>query len=308
MFTNAGLTNPRTGKPYGRAHIYRMARTALFLHEVSPRAGVDATELDVAERALRAACENGVDDVAMLAQIEDRVIAVAENGEQPDGKAVQEIVKSVIDEAAGRTPAPTEPADAPAGDTAGLPGAGPAAGPSQNGPGPSPSAQEPTTTTTTAGEADIAETRPAPDPRPLVIVRCGAPKAPTAMPAGQLYTGTYSRLALQAATTLTGDDPAAIRIISARWGLLSLDRVVEPYDLRLGQPRSITAAKVRAQASKQRLLDRPNVIVLAGRAYSELVKLVWPRALTPLVGTRGIGDQQNRLARIARGEPLEDIA
>lgn len=107
-FKDGGLTNPRTGKPYGRAHIYRMARTALFLHEVASRTGVDATELDVAEKALRAARENGVDDVTMLTQIENRVIEATENGEQPDGDAVQEIVDSVIAESAGRAPAPSE--------------------------------------------------------------------------------------------------------------------------------------------------------------------------------------------------------
>ena len=110
-FKEGGLTNPRTGKPYGRAHIYRMARTALFLHEVASRTGVDATELDVAEKALRAARENGVDDVTMLTQIEGRVIEATENGEQPDGDAVQEIVDSVIAESAGRAPAPSETTD-----------------------------------------------------------------------------------------------------------------------------------------------------------------------------------------------------
>ncbi len=121
-FKDGGLINPRTGKPYGRAHIYRMARTALFLHEVSSRTGVDATELDVAEKALRAARENGVDDVTMLTQIENRVIAAAESGgEQPDSEAVQEIVESVIAEAAGRTPTP--PAEEPAPRTTSSGGA-----------------------------------------------------------------------------------------------------------------------------------------------------------------------------------------
>lgn len=157
-----------------------------------------------------------------------------------------------------------------------------------------------------AYDADIAANGGAPDPRPLVIVPCGKSKAPTASPAGEMYRGTYSRLALRAATALT--DRSDIRIISARWGLLPLDQVIEPYELRLGQPRSITAAKVRAQAAQQGLLNRRHVIVLAGHAYTELVRQVWPHALTPLADTGGIGYQQKRLARIARGEPLADIA
>lgn len=104
-FKDGGLVNPRTGKPYGRAHIYRMARTALFLHEVASRTGVDATELDIAEKALRAARENKVDDVTMLAHIEERVITASEDGDAPDAAAVQGIVDDVIAEASGRTPA-----------------------------------------------------------------------------------------------------------------------------------------------------------------------------------------------------------
>ncbi|MDH6284313.1 hypothetical protein [Prescottella agglutinans] len=145
-FKDGGLINPRTGKPYGRAHIYRMARTALFLHEVASRTGVDATELDVAEKALRAARENGVDDVTMLTQIEDRVIEATENGEQPDGDAVQEIVDSVIAESAGRAPAPSETTDdMPAGASAAAPdaSAAPVGGPEA--PASAPASSGPTT-------------------------------------------------------------------------------------------------------------------------------------------------------------------
>ena len=95
------LHNPRTGKPYGRAHIYRMARTALFLYEVASRTGVDAAELDIAEKALRAARANGVDDVAMLEQIEQKVIEASSDG-PPSSERVQDIIDDVVDVAAGR--------------------------------------------------------------------------------------------------------------------------------------------------------------------------------------------------------------
>lgn len=95
------LQNPRTGKPYGRAHIYRMARTALFLYEVASRTGVDAAELDIAEKALRAARANGVDDVAMLEQIEQKVIEASSDG-PASSERVQDIIDDVVDVAAGR--------------------------------------------------------------------------------------------------------------------------------------------------------------------------------------------------------------
>lgn len=133
--------------------------------------------------------------------------------------------------------------------------------------------------------------------QPLVVVPCGATKASVPAPAGQFYRGTYHRLGLKAAAKLTG--PESIRILSARHGLLPLHHVVDPYNLRLGDPGSVTATELHDQAADQNLLDRPDVILFGGRDYVGLARQVWPRALTPLAGTRGIGEQQQRLAAIA---------
>lgn len=131
---------------------------------------------------------------------------------------------------------------------------------------------------------------------PLVIVPCGAAKAKTPAPAGQLYRGTYHRLGLRAAAALTG--PESIRILSARHGLLPLHDVVAPYNLRLGQPGSVTAAQLLDQATVQGLRDRPDVVLFGGRDYVDLAQQVWPHARTPLTGAAGIGEQQQRLAAI----------
>lgn len=134
---------------------------------------------------------------------------------------------------------------------------------------------------------------------PLVIVPCGATKDPTPskMPAGQRYTGTYHRLGLRAAAALAG--PNTTRILSARFGLVPLHHLIEPYNLRLGQPGSITAERLREQAADQGLLDHRNVVLFGGRDYTTLAQQVWPHAHTPLAGTKGIGEQQKRLAEIA---------
>ncbi|WKX02032.1 hypothetical protein Q3O43_29605 (plasmid) [Rhodococcus aetherivorans] len=134
---------------------------------------------------------------------------------------------------------------------------------------------------------------------PLVIVPCGATKDPTPskIPAGQRYTGTYHRLGLRAAAALTG--PNATRILSARFGLVPLHYLIEPYNLRLGQPGSITAERLREQAADQGLLEHRNVVLFGGRDYTALAQQVWPHARTPLAGTKGIGEQQKRLAEIA---------
>ncbi|MCZ4587682.1 hypothetical protein O4328_29010 [Rhodococcus opacus] len=132
---------------------------------------------------------------------------------------------------------------------------------------------------------------------PLVIVPCGATKAAFPRVAGELYTGGYRRLALRAAHALT--TCTNIRIVSGLHGLLPLDQVIAPYDLRLGQPGSITVDQLEAQANQQGLLGHPDVVILAGRDYTRLVHQIWPQARTPLASTRGIGEQQHRLARIA---------
>lgn len=132
---------------------------------------------------------------------------------------------------------------------------------------------------------------------PLVIVGCGATKHPTRAPAGQMYLGGYHRACRRVAAQVT--NPARTRILSALHGLLTLDAVIDPYDLRMGQPGSTTVDQVRAQAASEGLLDAETVIVLAGSAYANVVKAVWPHAHTPLAGVGGLGKQLAALAKMA---------
>lgn len=134
---------------------------------------------------------------------------------------------------------------------------------------------------------------------PLVLIGCGATKRDRPAPAAELYTGTYFGLALRAARALVPDD--RIRIISALHGLLPLHRTVGPYDLRIGDNLAITPATFRGQVRRSGLGSCTDVTVLAGKSYAALARAAWPQARTPLDGTRGIGDQQHRLADIARG-------
>jgi hypothetical protein len=112
-------------------------------------------------------------------------------------------------------------------------------------------------------------------------------------------TGSYHAATRRAAAALTGNGTTgATLILSAKYGLVTLDRVIEPYDLRAGQPGAVTAQIVRAQAGTLGILDA-EVTVLAGRAYASIILEVWPQAADMLAGTRGIGQQ---LARLVAGE------
>lgn len=131
---------------------------------------------------------------------------------------------------------------------------------------------------------------------PLVITPCGGRKTNRAATAELLYTGSYFRASLNAAMRLT--DRPRIRILSALHGLITLDQVLQPYDLRMGQPGSVEVDTVRRQAAEQGLLEAPEVIALGGRAYRAVTLTVWPHAADPLRATTSMGDQIKVLSRM----------
>jgi len=70
-------------------------------------------------------------------------------------------------------------------------------------------------------------------------------------------------------------------ILSTLYGLLPLERVIEPYELRMGQPGSITSAALLDQARRLGAGQHDQVIVLGGRAYTSAALAVWPRRQHP---------------------------
>ncbi|MFC9233613.1 DUF6884 domain-containing protein [Streptomyces decoyicus] len=134
---------------------------------------------------------------------------------------------------------------------------------------------------------------------PLAVIPCSAGKLSHEAPAGELYTGSYHAACRRAADALTAAG-GTILILSARHGFLRLDEMTAPYNTRMGEPGSITATELRAQARRMGIADADTVTILAGAAYAAAAQAVWPNAATPLAGTRGIGQQRARLAALAR--------
>ncbi|MBG0818891.1 DUF6884 domain-containing protein [Planomonospora sp. ID82291] len=142
----------------------------------------------------------------------------------------------------------------------------------------------------------------------VVIVPCGGKKADTdaPVPAGELYTGSYHRAARRAADALTSGG-GRVLILSALHGLVELDQLVAPYELRAGQAGTVTGETLRAQAAALGIADA-HAVVLGGRAYVALAREVWPTLDSPLQGTRGIGEQMARLAAIYKPAPQAPAA
>ncbi|WP_410822140.1 DUF6884 domain-containing protein [Micromonospora sp. 050-3] len=130
----------------------------------------------------------------------------------------------------------------------------------------------------------------------VVIVPCGMAKLDRPAPAGRIYTGSYHRACRRAADRIGG----RLLILSARYGLLTPDTVIEPYELRMGQPGAVGVPTIRAQARRLGIDVADTVTVLAGRDYADPVTAVWPHARRPLDGTRGMPEQLAVLAELAR--------
>lgn len=70
------------------------------------------------------------------------------------------------------------------------------------------------------------------------VVPCGAAKLDRDAPARDLYTSEHFRRQLRAAE-LACEEGDVVLVLSALYGLVELNEVLEPYDLKMGQPYSV---------------------------------------------------------------------
>jgi hypothetical protein len=126
----------------------------------------------------------------------------------------------------------------------------------------------------------------------VFIIPCSATKLGEAAPARDLYTSVYFRQALAAAESQAD----RVLILSAKHGLLELDEVVAPYELRMGDPGSVGAETLAAQAVALGL-DGADIY---GMLPSSYFQPLWEALssidtwVSPVYeGTGGIGDQKH---------------
>ncbi len=143
------------------------------------------------------------------------------------------------------------------------------------------------------------------------VIPCGGAKLARRAPASALYVGAMFRHTFDNATRCAALDvaaglgPARVLILSARHGLVDPDQILEPYDLRIDQPGSVTAATLAAQALElgidwgsqvYALLPRPYLARLdaALRTLDVYVQDVYQAA------TAGIGEQRRVNVNVGR--------
>jgi len=132
-----------------------------------------------------------------------------------------------------------------------------------------------------------------------VIVPCGGAKVDHATSARDLYTGSAFREVLAAAVKLVGE--GNVLILSALHGLLDLDEVVDPYDVKMGQADAIDRRDgglldLAAQILN-RGLDNADVHAMLPNKYcailDEAMRLADGRPIREVYeGTIGIGEHK----------------
>ena len=132
----------------------------------------------------------------------------------------------------------------------------------------------------------------------VVVVPCGGRKRTRPVPAGAMYVGSYHQACRRYARRIGAD---RVLVLSARHGLVELHERIEPYELRMGRPGCVGVETLRLQAERLGIRHAA-VVVVGGREYVERAVAVWPDALAPLRGCRGIGEQ---LARMNNANPQE---
>jgi hypothetical protein len=143
---------------------------------------------------------------------------------------------------------------------------------------------------------------------PFVVVPCSAAKAAgDELPAGERYLGQLHKLALAAALELT--TPDRVRILSARYGLLTLDAPTAPYDAKVGELNADDerALRFRIHAGAVAMVatdPEAAVVALVPAAYAEALAsspLLEARLVRPLAGCGGIGRMRGLLCQLRDG-------
>ncbi len=160
-------------------------------------------------------------------------------------------------------------------------------------------------TTTPAGVPGVDYPAP-PYPGITYVIPCGGMKLDRAAPAAELYIGSMFRHALVNVERLAAMDedegrgPARVLVLSALHGLVGLGSVLEPYDLRMDAPGSVTVETLTAQALDLGIDWGSQVYAFLPRAYlarlDEALRTLNVYMQDVYEACRGNGDQRRVLS------------
>lgn len=128
----------------------------------------------------------------------------------------------------------------------------------------------------------------------IVFIGCGATKMKNACKARKMYVGNYVQLCLAYAQTFTTQDN--IYILSAKYGVLPLEKVIEPYNKTLNnmniQEKQDWKNMVIKQLEEMNISKDTEVVFICGTNYYTLLEDYFTNYKLPLP-KQGIGIQQH---------------
>ncbi|MFA5009907.1 MAG: DUF6884 domain-containing protein [Patescibacteria group bacterium] len=142
----------------------------------------------------------------------------------------------------------------------------------------------------------------------IVLIACASKKANRAAPAEDFYISPLFRANLAYAHSLR---PDAIFILSAKYGLVELDRRLVPYNLTLktmsDQQVRVWAERVLKHLRAKADIDNLEVVVLAGEKYRRHLVSSLRYSIVPLKNL-GIGKQLHWLKVNLNNESVREPA
>ncbi len=125
----------------------------------------------------------------------------------------------------------------------------------------------------------------------IVLISCVSKKLSTKAKAQELYTSSLFKKNLAYAKK---QNPDEIFILSAKYGLLTLNKEIEPYDLTLNTMKNSEvkqwAENVLRELKQVSNLDEDEIIFLAGEKYRKFLEPSMKNYRVPLKGL-SIGNQ-----------------
>lgn len=134
----------------------------------------------------------------------------------------------------------------------------------------------------------------------IVLISCGSKKTQHRTKAMNLYVSSLFRFSLQYSQKLQAD---MTFILSAKHGLLPLNKMVTPYDITLNNMSSVDVKKwadrVLEQLKMVSNFSKDNFIFLAGNRYRKYLIPHLKFHEVPLDGLR-IGEQLQKLKELTK--------
>lgn len=115
----------------------------------------------------------------------------------------------------------------------------------------------------------------------IVIIPCGSKKRQHETRAENLYVGSYFKMNLKWAKSVTSDEQ--IYILSAKHGLLKLNQKIKPYEQYMGKPGSISIETLQKQILALNLVNK-TIIALGGSNYINALQKTGLQIKTPVAG------------------------